>query len=362
MTEEQLKVSFSNYERTVWVINSVEGHLLRYYRDVLICFDRFPAFPMGDGSTLTPDFAVSFINDFHFIGEVKRALGLDQRTIEQNFEQLVRYDQNLKFRRAPGEPHDWAVASHDLVLFVNVEHARKEAKKLRQLIEADGRPTRPVIIFHIAYDQQQAKARWILSCITDLSGRFSDAQLPEEKRLSIRHQDNEEPIVIYTNEFAALQATQSFCNDDPPNIYTAVILWARVFPRLMPSEQRATWVLEANLQGISEFGTTIEAILTERERLRLRVRKKQVIEAIQLLAQGKLVVQDGDGLLVRYRRFRPARVDEDDDDAAEAAIDYTKAGLIREISRGASGKTRQQLASSHGRKGSRHDPNQLPLL
>ena len=313
MTDEALTIEFSNYERTVWIVNSVEGHLLRYYEDVLVYFDRFPAFPQADGQPLTPDFAASFISDFNIIGEVKRALGLDQRTIDENYRQICNYDQPLKFRTTGGGAHEHDAASHDIVVFVNVEHAQKEAKRLRQLIDEHGKPERPVIVFSVAFDQQQAKARWVLSCITSRSGRFSDAELPEDKRLSKRHQDDEEPIVIYTNEFAALQATQAFCNDKPPAIYTAVILWARVFPRLMPTEQRASWALDENLQGIVEFSTTVDAVVAEKNRLLLSVRRSHVLEALNLLEAGSLLVRkDNDELIVRYRRFRPRGIDIDE--------------------------------------------------
>ena len=249
------------------------------------------------------------------------------------------------------------------MVFVNVEYAQKESKQLRQLIDEQGKPERPVILFSVAFDQQQAKARWVLSCITSRSGRFSDGKLPEDKRLSKRHQDDEEPIIIYTNEFAALQATQAFCNDRPPAIYTAVILWARVFPRLMPKEIRASWALDENLQGIVEFSTTLEDVIAERKRLLLSMRRPHVIEAINLLEAGNLLVRKkNDELVVRYRRFRPPRVDvdeeDDDDEALEAVIDHAKQGLIRAISRGTTRKGKKQASTP---RKSPKDSQQLPL-
>lgn len=66
MTPDSLRIDFTNYERTVWVVNSIEGHLVKYYSDLLTCFDRFPEFPREGADPLTPDFAVSFVGDYHW--------------------------------------------------------------------------------------------------------------------------------------------------------------------------------------------------------------------------------------------------------------------------------------------------------
>ena len=181
------------------------------------------------------------------------------------------------------------------------------------------------------------KPRWIFSCLTEFSDRFSDAGLPKESRLSNRHQDERESLVIYTNEFAGIQTQHPFCNDDPPAVYTAVLLWAKVFPNLIPPDKRSDWTLEENNQGTVEFSVTIDAVISERDRQLLAIRKQQVVDALILLEAGKLVVRKNKDITIRYRRFRAAFADErDDEKAIEAAIDHTKQGLIREISRGIS--------------------------
>src|SRR5439155_2424216 len=108
----------------------------------------------------------------------------------------------------------------------------------------------------------------------EFSDHLSDNGLPPDKRLSIRHQDDRESLVIYTNEFAGVQTQHPFCNDEPPAVYTAVLLWAKVFPNLIPADKRAEWTLEENNQGTVEFSLTIDAIIAERDRQRLAVRKK----------------------------------------------------------------------------------------
>lgn len=356
MSEDEFKIQFSNYERTVWVVNSIEGHLLKYYRDLIVCFDRFPRFPQSAGAALTPDFAVSFISDFNIIGEIKRSLGAGEKALGETYDQLCRYDQVLRFRRSPDGPHERAAKSHDIVLFTNIEYARKEAKRLRALVRSQGKPTRHIIIFSVAFDGQQAKPKWIFSCLTDLSDRFSDAALPVEKRLSKRHQDDEESLVIYTNEFAGIQTQHAFCNDNPPPVYTAVILWAKVFPRLIPQEKRADWTLEENNQGTIEFTVSLEALITEKNRLRLAIRKQQVVDALSLLETGKVVVRNNNEFTIRYRKFRAAvGHDLDEAKAAELAIDHTKHGLIREISRGISkpnGKKQRIVRPTRSKKDS----------
>jgi hypothetical protein len=337
MTEDELKNQFTNYERTVWIVNSIHGHVLKYYRKLLDCFDRFPRFPLANGESLNPDFAVSFQSGFDIIGEVKRALGANEISLNATYEQILKYDQPLKFRKTPEGPHERISKSHDIVLFTNIEYAAKEAKKFRELIVRKKSLKQPVIIFSVTFDSQQTKPRWIFTCLTEFSDRFSDAGLPRESRLSNRHQDERESLVIYTNEFAGIQAQHPFCNDDPPAVYTAVLLWAKVFPNLIPPDKRSDWTLEENNQGTVEFSVTVDAIISERDRQRLAIRKRQLLDALELLQAGKLVVLSNDNVIVRYRRFRATFGDErDDEKAIEAAIDHTKHGLIRQISRGMS--------------------------
>jgi hypothetical protein len=47
--ERQLKCDFSNYERTVSIVNAIEGHLRRYYKDLIVYFDRYPAIVVCGG-------------------------------------------------------------------------------------------------------------------------------------------------------------------------------------------------------------------------------------------------------------------------------------------------------------------------
>ncbi len=361
MTEDDLKNQFSNYERTVWVVNSIHGHLLKYYRDVLDCFDRFPKFPLTDGEFLTPDFAVSFQSSFDIVGEIKRALGSNDFSLNETHEQICKYDQPLTFRQTPEGPHERTSNSYDIVLFTNLEYAAKEAKNLRELIHSKGRPKRPVIIFSDTFDSQQTKPRWIFSCLTEFSDRFSDTGLPEERRLSKRHQDDRESLVIYTNEFAAVQTQHPFCNDAPPAVYTAVLLWAKVFPNLIPVDKRADWTLEENNQGTVEFSITIDALISQLDRQRLAARKQQVVDALSLLEAAKLVIRTKNDILIRYRKFRATFGDErDDEKALEAAIDHTKHGLIREISRGMSKATTKKTHVARP-KGAKKDERQRLL-
>jgi hypothetical protein len=356
MTEDELKNQFGNYERTVWIVNSIHGHLLKYYRDVLDCFDRFPKFPLTGGEFLTPDFAASFHSGFDIVAEIKRALGSNDVSLNETYEQICKYDQSLKFRRSPEGSHERTSKSHDIALFTNLEYAAKEAKRLRELIRSNSRPKRPVIIFSDTFDAQQTKPRWIFSCLTEFSDRFSDGGLPEERRLSKRHQEDRESIVIYANEFAGIQAQHPFCNDDPPAVYTAVLLWAKVFPNLIPPDKLADWTLEENNQGTVEFSVTIGALISERDRQRLAIRKQQVIDALSLLEAGKVVMRTNTEIIIRYRRFRATFGDErDEEKAIEAAIDHTKHGLIREISRGMSKAAPKKTRIVRPRKATKDD-------
>ena len=83
--EQKLREEFSNYERTVWIVNCLEGHLRKYYEDLLLCFDRYPKIPNGDNHSLTPDFTAVFVGPYEIVGEVKRSLGEKEEYVRENY-------------------------------------------------------------------------------------------------------------------------------------------------------------------------------------------------------------------------------------------------------------------------------------
>jgi hypothetical protein len=72
---------------------------------------------------------------------------------------------------------------------------------------------------------------------------------------------------------------------------------------------------------------------------------------LSLLEAGKLVMRTKTQIVIRYRRFRATFGDQrDDEKAIEAAIDHTKYGLIREISRGMSKTSEKKPRVVRGKK------------
>jgi hypothetical protein len=121
--------------------------------------------------------------------------------------------------------------------------------------------------------------------------------------------------------------------------------------------------LDENLQGIVEFSTTIDDVVAEKNRLLLAIRRVDVVKAVNLLEAGNLLVSKSNGeLIVKYRRFRPPRIEigeGEDEQKVEVALDYTKRGVIRAISRGTARKEKQRRSPS--RRSSRGNGNQLDL-
>lgn len=295
---------------------------------------------------------------------MKRALGGDEKAIDETFTQIALYAQKFAFRSSAGSPHDRKVKNHDIIVFVNLEHARKEARKLRQLVLAvrkKGQFANAVAVFSATYDSQQAKARWIFECIDEESDRLTDDALPEDRRLSKRHQKDANTIVVYPDQFTAIQAVHHFCNDSPPPIYTAVILWARVFPRLIPKDDLARWTLEENNQGSLELQTSIDEIASMRDRLRIGVRRADIRKAIDLLEIASLTIKRQDGrLTIAYRKFR-ATTSGPEEQREEMALDYTREGIINAVLKGSRKSSRRTSRTSAPKRIS-NSPDQLRLL
>lgn len=330
----ELKRSFATYERAVWTVNSVEGHLLHWYRDLVVCFDRYPRLERANGDPVTPDFVVVFKGNYVIIGEAKRAMGLTDRMLEDRFDQLMGYDNPLTVRTNYSNGV-LKSADHDIWVLLNPEYARKETLRLKPFVEAarkNGKLKRSLVIFQVHYDSQQADPHWVCTWVTD-SDRFRDERLPRGRRLSERHQIQGEAIAIYPKLFAQVQAKHYFCNDDPPPIYIAVILWSRVFRNMMPEAERLDWV-ENDCSGEVEFVVTLDAIQTQgNTSLGTPLKKEALRKALDLLAKGQLAHDEGDGKYrIRYKQFAP-RLDEgaSDEDASELRADGVKQGIINAV-------------------------------
>lgn len=357
-----LKKSFRNYERAVGTVNSVEGHLRKWYRDLLESFDRYPRLKRKQGDPLTPDFVVVFKGPYVIVGEAKRAMGLTDKSLEDRFGQLMSYDDSLTVKKndAGGV---FESAEHDIWVLLNPEYALKEAKRIKPLVDEErknGKLGRGVVIFQINYDSQPAKSRWVCSWVTE-SDYFRDKILPEGRRLSDRHQHIGESIVIYPESFAKIQAKYYFCNDDAPDIYVAVILWSRIFRNMMPPKQREDWV-ENDCHGSVEFTVTLDEILRqELVSLGMTQKKDVVRKGLNLLSKGKLVQNEGkDKYLIRYKTFSP-HVGEgiSDEETAEIRANRVIEGIINAVTQTSAKSTPKPTRIVKTRRRTRVNPDQM---
>ncbi len=362
--EKELRVQFSNYERTVWVVNSIEGHLQHYYRDLIRYFDRYPAIPLG-GKELTPDFTVVFHGPYEIVGEVKRALGRGE-AIDERYKQLKGYDTKLKFRLKDGDVYEHESLNHDILLFINIEWARVESKTLSQLLRSDrknGSFKRSVSVFSATNDTQAARTRWIFNW-EPRTDKLRDSKLPAGRRLSERHQKSEEPIVIYPDSFTGIQAVHRFCNDAPPAIYVAVILWSKVFPRVMTTEEREAWTLDSDCQGTIDIQVNLQQLIDETRRfVGYQIKKTLMKRVLEILSKAKLAKKKNEEAFeIHFRKLRVVEADEADEEITEERkLDHVKEALIRAIARGDRPGRISGGRLPRRRRGAA-DKNQLPLL
>jgi len=141
--------------------------------------------------------------------------------------------------------------------------------------------------------------------------------------------------LLYVGDFADIQAIYCFCNDDPPPIYVAVFLWARIFPRMMTQEQREAWTLDSDCQGIVDINGTIEEISGATLTFgNYRVKAAQLRDVLGILCKAKLAHRkSSEEYTIHFRRLRLSSVVEHED-AEELRLDHVKEVLIRAIVRG----------------------------
>jgi hypothetical protein len=166
--------------------------------------------------------------------------------------------------------------------------------------------------------------------------------LPKGRRLSERHQNAGETIVVYPKVYAGLQAVHNFCNDDPPDVYLAVVLWSRIFPKLIPQDLREAWVMEKDCQGPVEFEVPLDSITDYSKKfLGYSLRKASLENVLSLLIKAELVEKKSNGAYkIYYRKFHPQQIgDNTAESVEEYKLDHTKEGIIDALIRGSRPKT-----------------------
>jgi hypothetical protein len=234
----RLRAEFDNYAKSVTLIASVEGWVQHNWGAAgkiapsLVQFDRFPSC-----GGLTPDFLVSFQTGYRLCGEVVRTFRNGAGT-GSDLHQVLSYTQHLR----QTSPH---ANCGDVVLLVHPFTDEVAAKAILGAMNGeseDGKPEAPVVILSYV-ETRGANGEWYDLHWRDQPGnsRFSEpnATAPDagpglnDLLVDVQH------CPIRLDESAlSIFAGNPLINDDPPRLYTVVVVIYPAINQLLTEEER----------------------------------------------------------------------------------------------------------------------------
>lgn len=260
-------------------------------------FDRYPSLDHPDhpGEHVTPDFLVEFDGkDYRLIGEICRLPAHDGGFADQLRQPLI-------YARI-GDEVDVMFLTHYSFAHKNERRALEEG-----LITQDGEQ-----VIWVSYTRDTlADAQWWLfkRASTIRSVDFRD-EFVGEWSLRRRMTDTLDDVHVPSRRWGRYKSLFPICNDAPYPIYMASLLWDRVFPKMVSSEEYE----EVSAKGavpLFDIIATDEAIRDKaRELLRSeRIRKSWIQGALELLKDAGRAEKRGGEWIISYGQWKAPRAD-----------------------------------------------------
>lgn len=260
---EKLHERFGVYDSTVDIVSYWESFMNHAYSEEYsdFYFDRFPSLPTDNGPK-TPDFTVYFDDEYGLIAEIKRTFADSDRAFRAALEQIQGYDGCPPIENAAGDYVEPEVC--DILVLISGTSAPQIGTRMHRLIIEEEEfqfEENPVLIRYQFNSRGANISRYEFQRETQLEIEFRDSALPPEKRLSseMGEEGDYGTLYGYPKHFIPEKVKKPICNDEPPGHYLATILWHKIFPEYLTTEQYYRWQ-----EGTGQ--TTME-IETDREQV-----------------------------------------------------------------------------------------------
>lgn len=217
---------FTTYDQAVDVVSAWEAIIRYSYSEILSYFDRFPKISF---SGLTPDFTVTFNNSYGIIFEMKRSFPEDDIGFIKELKQLKKYDSDLPLKN--DSSGGTIVPSRcDIVLLISSNQSNHIFKRINKLLKKEGISFNKNLIFiEYSYNQIDTHSRYIFKKFMGENGKFQDEFNPIENSFEHILGDEAKSFECLTKFLVDFKVAELICNDPPPNLYLAVILWTKIF-------------------------------------------------------------------------------------------------------------------------------------
>jgi len=286
-TREGVADDYSTYDQSVEIV----GCWHSWFSDIdEAAFDHFPTITIN-GRECTPDFLVSFAKGYCLIGELCR-LSMNDDGLKDSVLQALGYaDFASQTDVMMLVPHDYADQAERRMLDAGLLHADAEDEPL-------------VVLSYVRVDADRV-TRWVFKRPSPIRAfSFRDAFLGARslhEKMTVTLEGLKVPPKFWRN----MKIRYPFCNDAPPPLYTACVLWEKVFSAMLSDAD----YVNARVKRLPHIRLTVTPTSVRealREQLDIEVKVAWLRDALELLARARLAEQpkkSADDFVIKYGKI-----------------------------------------------------------
>lgn len=141
--------------------------------------------------------------------------------------------------------------------------------------------------------------------------KFRDASLPRDKQLEKTLGQNCDSLLITPEKFMENKALRVLCNDQPPSLYMAVYLWAKVLHYYLDAEQLLEY-RRGNPRKIQDLTISIDNLVADLNKKYIpngNIRRSWIKETISFLENANLASFESDNqITIHYHNFQKSSI------------------------------------------------------
>lgn len=295
---------FTIYDKSVDIVSCLESFFKNSYKDELIYFDRFPSISLPS-KKLRPDFTLLFDN-YGLIFEVKNTFPNEDIPFKKELKQLLTYDANLSFK-CDNKGNRKVPDVHDIVLIIDSKDSNSIFKRINHKIKNDSELKFENHIIYLDYNYSHEEAYYSFEKYAGEGGRFRDSSLPLDKQLEKKLGEKGESIRVNPDKFLEFKSNNVICNDAPPKLYMAVILWSKIFYYYLDAEQKS-YYMRGNPKKIQPIKIKINELMNDLNNKYIYeggVRRSWIRKTLEFLQEANLASIDSNNeATIYFRNFK----------------------------------------------------------
>lgn len=305
--QRKYRRAFQVYDQAVDIISCWQSFTKYSYSEYFedYYFDRFPTISQPEGDNLTPDFSIYFDSSYGIIGEIKRTFPDDDQAFRNTLQQLVKYDNDLPLQTSSGDER--VPECCDVLLLLSGSDAPQIGTRIQDFKE-QGEITfeSNLVVLRYQYNTTADLSRYEFQRVPVVPDDFQDSVTAVSDEETLEYTMGEEgqyqTMKSYPKHFAPTKVKKPICNDEPPAVYLATILWHKIFPNYLSDSEYREW-REGTAQKIIPIQTSVSEITRKFNQYLMNgtVRETWVRDSLEFLNIANLARDTDSGFEIKFR-------------------------------------------------------------